>query len=343
MSVLGLLLVGAGGCAPIEGTVLELPPTSMVVDAPEDARTPLPPRFGEAWRRPFELLTSDAGPLPDASAAVDASALYTACPGESFVDEFEGDMLDPARWAVAHGPAQWAATPVSLARENVAVEQGALILRVHGDAQAGVAPVSRNQSLVEARRSGAAVATLGLYGYGSFVATMSLRAPRGVQVAMWLEHDRSARGFGLLLSPPARAQLPTEVAVASDAERSQPLTELRELPPSADLSPSRTLRFLWSERGPRPLQLFVGSEEVSTGRAPDAQLYRLWLVAYVRAEVQADFESAEIRIERVSIAPSGDSRIACPADARGLPVGLEPLQGAPTEPIPDPILAMQAF
>jgi hypothetical protein len=305
-------------CGRLDATVLVARDAGTVeaLDAAldEDAGEPLEAAAAE----PPE---TDPG-LADAASALDASASAGRCriggASEGFYDNFDGTALDPARWLVADGPVQFGgrSSAGSFAPDNVAVEGGALVLRVRGDRYGG--PVrGRDESgalRADGRRSAAAVATRDLFASGTYQVQGRLSGPLPVELALWWVRDDDSEGALSESTPGALDGGPSYSRVRMES-RSAAALEANDFALDADLADgaSHILRFDWYTTTQNAVRFWVDDKArwAASSALPPRRAARLWIVAWLPSDAPADFDTAEIRIENAFITPFGNEGDQC--------------------------------
>lgn len=120
---------------------------------------------------------------------------------QGFLDDFNGNALDRAKWLVAHR--NWGGKLPDgtdynggVVPEAVSVSEGMLRLRVHGDRYQG--PVrgigSDRSSRPTGQRVGGAIATRRYFGPGRYEARIKIAPVLGAASAMWTFYYREAAG-----------------------------------------------------------------------------------------------------------------------------------------------------
>lgn len=258
-----------------------------------------------------------AAPSGDASSATPiASACRIAGANSGIFEEFAGAALDGTRFLVAHGHRTLAGRAPSggFVRDNVAQRDGSLVLSVRGDDYTGpVRGIDASGLARDGRRSGAAVATRDLFASATYSATFQLRGPAGVEVGLfflrdddageWLEiaSDELERGNGPRVR--MRSVLASNLGGASELM----------LAPSSDGRALHSLRFDWYTHAPETARFWIDDEArvESDQRAPDGRAGRMWLLAWVREDGPAAFDTVELRVERAFVTPFGNSGDRC--------------------------------
>ena len=318
---LAVALYAVASCSPVEGTVL------VAREVASDAQRP---EADAALVEAADATAADgsgaiSGPDPTVADRADAATTITSvCRTDGamsgFFEEFARGELDSSRWLVAHGytnlggRSPWG----GFARENVSVEDGALVLRIRGDAYSG--PV-RGVSADGLRpgdgvRSAAAVATRDLFASATYNATFTLRGPPAVEVGLWLLRDGDELSSIEITSP----SLESSTAPASVRTRTRRVDGLGgegavTLTASSDGRALHSLRFDWYTNGDESARFWVDdrAQVTSDQRAPEGRAGRMWLVALVADDQPAAFDTAEIRIDRAFITPFGNMGDRCSA------------------------------
>lgn len=306
---LTFLLVAA--CAPVGGTVLVRSDGSAEGGAAFDASAPPAAQRGDASASDGTAL--EAAVAEDAAPPTIESACRIAGASSGFFEEFTSATLDGARFLLAHGGATIAGrTPHGgFLRENVALRDGALVLSVRGDAYAGALRgfAATGARRADGRRTAAAVATRDLFASATYSATFLLRAPPGVEVGLFVLRD--AEPLEWLEIASRGGELAGRVRMRSArADGSGGESELA-LPASADALHS--LRFDWYTNPREAVRFWIDDvpQQLSDQPAPEGRAGRLWLLAWVPDDAPADFDTAELRIERAFITPFGNDGDRC--------------------------------
>jgi hypothetical protein len=282
---------------------------------------------------------SDAAPT-DSGATIDASDLDAsddasmnpadaAAPNTSgvcringardgFYENFNGTSLDPNRWLVAHGPFTFAgATPRGgFARGNVQVRDGSLRLLVRGDRYTGdVRSIDRSGSpLATGRRSAAGIATRDLFGSGTYQIQGLLTGPASVELAIWFVRDDDSQGAIDLTTPGANSGARDYGYVRMRTRDASSANDLQfALGKNLDDGASHILRFDWYTTSSKSVSFWIDDElRAKSARAlPPSAAGRLWIVAWVRDDAPADFDTAEIRLDNAFVTPFGNDGDMC--------------------------------
>ena len=305
MRALALVLVLTGGCAPLEGSVLILGDGGLRFDASDQ----LPASSGDASAS--DASSADGALGEDAAAPAIASACRVEGASSGFFEEFGGEALDGARFLLAHGSLTLAGrTPRGgFLRENVALRDGALVLSVRGDGYTGplrgfAATGARSG---DGRRTAAAIATRDLFASATYSATIELRAPPGVEVGLFVVRDGEPRDWLEIASYGPAPRVRMRSARADGAGGESEFT----LPASEDALHS--LRLDWYTNPREAVRFWIDDvpQERSDQRAPEGWAGRMWLLAWVPDGVAADFDTAELRIERTFVTPFGNDGDRC--------------------------------
>lgn len=302
---------------------------SSEVDASENRADASDPALSDGSMPADDARASDAGTIAIASACRIAGA------SSGFFEEFAGDTLDESRFLVAHGAATLAgrAPQGGFVRENVGVRDGALVLRVRGDGYGGpVRGIDANGTArSDGRRSGAAVATRDLFASATYSATLDMSGPPGVELAMFVARD-DASTERLEMASAALSDGILDARVRILSERADGLGGQSELPLAAngDGRALHTLRFDWYTHAPETVRFW--SDDVAhvdrDQRAPDGRAGRLWILAWVREEASAPFDTVELRVERAFITPFANRGDRC-ADSLAPALLSSPRAGVP--------------
>jgi hypothetical protein len=264
---------------------------------------------------------ADAG-VVDAASALDASATAGRCriggASEGFYDNFDGTALDPSRWLVADGPVVFGgrSSAGSFAPGNVAVEGGALVLRVRGDRYTG--PVRGRDGSgalrTDGRRSAAAVATRDLFASGTYQVQGRLSGPLPVELALWRVRDDDSEG-ALSESTPGALDGGVSYTRVHMESRSADALEATDFALDAGLDDgaSHILRFDWYTTTQNAARFWVDDKArwTASSALPSRRAARLWIVAWLPSDAPADFDTAEIRIENAFITPFGNDGDLC--------------------------------
>jgi hypothetical protein len=303
-------------CSPIEGTVLVV--RERAPDASGDASSELAPEAGSDAASDVPI---DGGEAPRPGDGGVWRPVLSACriagAQDGFFEEFSGSGLDPARWLVAHGAfaLDGRAPRGGFVRDNVSVEAGALVLRVRGDRYAGaVRGIEANGAeRADGRRTAAAVATRDLFASGTYSAALTLRGPAGVEVGMWLLRDGDSIDSIDIGSPALEGASPSGARVRMRTRGSNGGESELVLPLSVDTRAIHGLRFDWYTHEPESVRFWIDDQArvADDQRAPSGEAGRMWLVAWVPEGEPADFDSAEVRVERTFLTPFGNRGDRC--------------------------------
>jgi hypothetical protein len=321
--------LGLWACSPLQAVVLEArgPGTDADVEVDDGGSGAEPSEEDAAGGA--ENLTADAQAedafAPDASAiGTDASVEDTQgiCriggASDGFYETFGTADLDPGRWLVAHGAPKVGETPIAggFLRDNVALDQGTLVLRVRGSKYAGdLRGFSDNGAISsDVLQSGAAVATRDLFGSGTYQVEGRISAPTGITLALWWMRDDPAEG-GIDVRTPdevAAAQSYTHVQLRTrDGAGETRLSE--DAGVALDDGARHILRFDWYTTGQNSVRFWIDDVARSLVRThlPGTRAGRLWIAAYTEMGATADFDTAEVRIDNAFVTPFGNLGDEC--------------------------------
>jgi hypothetical protein len=321
---LALVTLALAACAPVEGTVLIARGSDARADAEPGDADAGPELDADALQDAALERDADAQlGAPDAAASPDgASELRGECRIESaaqgIYDSFSGATLDAKLWLVAHGPVAFAGQRAQggFARDNVRVQDGALVLSVRGDRyQGAVRSVdAQGNALATGRRSGAAVASRDLFGSATYQAEGRFVGPAGVELALWFVRDDDSTGAIDIGTPGRSAGQPSHAHVRMRSRGAGTSSEQQfALTQGFDDGAAHILRFDWYTTSQHAVRFWVDDEPrwLSERNLPSPRAGRLWIVAWVPDDAAADFDTAELRIENAFITPFGNDGDRC--------------------------------
>jgi hypothetical protein len=266
----------------------------------------------------------DATPGHDARTSDDASSPDTrgVCriggSRDGFYENFNGTSLDATRWLVAHGPVRFAgaAPRGGFARDNVQVRDGALHLLVRGDRYEGdVRSVdSTGKTLATGKRSAAAVVSRDLFGSGTYQVQGLLSGPAAVELAIWFVRDDDSAGAIDLTTPGTNGGVRNYGYVRMRTRDATSANDVQfALGKSLDDGASHILRFDWYTTASKSVSFWIDDmlRAKSMRSMPPSNAGRLWIVAWVRDDAPADFDTAEIRLDNAFITPFGNDGDVC--------------------------------
>lgn len=271
-------------------------------------------------------LPEDAETLADADRAADADAQPVprgVCriggADDGFYENFTGSALSAEHWLVAHGPVRFAGQSAQggFVRDNVSVEDGALVLRVRGDRYTGsVRGIdATGRPLTHGRRTAAAVATRDLFASATYQVQGRLAGPLGVEFALWFVRDDDKSGAIDIATPGTNPSGQLSSAHVRMRSRDAASASENQFALTAPISAttSHILRFDWYTTANNAVRFWVEDDERwQTDRSlPSTRAGRLWLVAWVPDSAAADFDTAEIRIENAFVTPFGNDGDRC--------------------------------
>lgn len=235
-----------------------------------------------------------------------------------FYENFNGTTLDPTRWLVAHGPVTFAGSSArgGFARDNVQVKDGSLRLLVRGDRYTGdVRSVDRNgQALATGKRSAAAIATRDQFGSGTYQIQGQLSGPAAVELAIWFVRDDDTQG-AIDLTTPGQSSGARDYGYVRMRTRDASSANVRQfmLGKSLDDGASHILRFDWYTTTSKSVSFWIDDEldAKSMSSLPPGAAGRFWIVAWVPDDFEADFDTAELRLDNAFVTPFGNDGDVC--------------------------------
>jgi hypothetical protein len=299
------------------GTDAEVDDGGSDADPSEDAA-------GDAESLTADSQTEDAF-APDAEAlGADASVEDTqgicriSGASDGFYETFAAADLDPSRWLVAHGAPNVGETPIAggFLRDNVALDQGTLVLRVRGSKYAGTLRGFSDNGAIrsDVLQSGAAVVTRDLFGSGTYQVEGRISAPAGVTLALWWLRDDLAEGGIDMRTPDEVAAAESYTHVQLRTRDGAGETRLSEDAGVALNDGARhILRFDWYTTGQNSVRFWIDDVARSLVRThlPGTRAGRLWIAAYTEKGAPADFDTAEVRIDNAFVTPFGNLGDEC--------------------------------
>jgi hypothetical protein len=317
----GWLALGLWACSPLEAVVLEARATET--DAESDDGGVEPERSdldaaGDA-ERTIDAAVADASELgADAGAPDTRGTCRIGGASDGFYETFDAADLAPSRWLVAHGALSVGGSRVAggFLRENIAIEQGALVLRVRGHKYTGNLHGFAGDGAIadDVLQSGAALVTRDLFGSGTYQVEGRIRVPAGVSLALWWLRDDPAEGGIDMRTPDLMAGTPSYSQVmlqSRDRTGEARLTE--DAGVALDDGARHILRFDWYTTGQNSVRFWIDDVARSAVRThlPDTRAGRLWIAAYTEEGSPADFDTAEVRIESAFVTPFGNLGDLC--------------------------------
>jgi hypothetical protein len=274
---------------------------------------------GCTTREGVVLIARDAHPGASPDAAIGAADTRGVCrtggAEDGFYEAFDGDALDGETWLVADGTVTFAARRGSFAPENVALDSGALVLRVRGDLYSG--PVrardAEGRPLPNVTRSGAAVATRDLFASATYQIQGHLTAPDGVEVAIWFMRDHDDEG-GLDITTPGLDGTTRSYRYVHMRSRDGRFSNERQFELAQALDDATPiLRFDWYTTKDNDAVFWVDDEPRwnTSDALPSKRAGRMWIVAWLPDDAPAAFETAEIRIDNAFVTPFGNDGDLC--------------------------------
>ncbi|HKP58991.1 MAG TPA: glycoside hydrolase family 16 protein [Polyangiales bacterium] len=313
-----LLAAALFGCSAAEGTVLVARNTQPAM--PEDSATPqLDAAAVDAALPDAAAPSGDASaPNSDASAPSTRGVCRITGAKDGFYENYNGTSLDPNRWLVAHGPVTFAGASArgGFARENVQVRGGALHLLVRGDQYAGgVRSVdSAGKMLASGKRSAAAIATRDLFGSATYQIQGLFTAPAAVELAIWFVRDDDSAGAIDLTAPGKRGAERNYGYVRMRTRDASSANDVQfVLGKALDDGASHILRFDWYTTTAKSVSFWIDDElrAKSMRSLPPSTAGRMWIVAWVPDDADADFDTAEIRLDNTFVTPFGNDGDVC--------------------------------
>lgn len=237
---------------------------------------------------------------------------------DGFYENFNGTSLDPTRWLVAHGPVRFGgAAPLGgFARDNVQVRDGALHLLVRGDRYQGDVRAidATGKVLATGKRSAAAIVSRDLFGSGTYQVQGFLSGPAAVEFAIWFVRDDDAAGAIDLTSPGTSGGARDYGYVRLRTRDATTANDVQfALGKSLDDGASHILRFDWYTTASKSASFWIDDmlRAKSMRSLPPSNAGRLWIVAWVRDDAAADFDTAEIRLDNAFVTPFGNDGDTC--------------------------------
>lgn len=330
-ALLLLLLAAVQGCHAVEGTVLRSrSKPSMPVDSGLDVDT----GDGSDAAAALDASKADSAahdasdldarvvvPPQDASSPDTRGVCRVGGARDGFYENFNGTALDSSHWLVAHGPVSFGGSTArgGFARDNVVVRDGSLRLLVRGDRYEGdVRSVDASgRTLASGKRSAAAIASRDQFSSGTYQVQGFLTGPAAVEFAIWFVRDDDAAGAIDLTTPGTESGSRNYGFVRMRTRDSSSASDVQfALGKTLDDGASHILRFDWYTTTAKSVSFWIDDElrAKSMRSLPPSNAGRMWIVAWVRDDAAADFDTAEIRLDNAFITPFGNPGDVC-ADA----------------------------